>query len=77
MDEHLPLATALLGRSPQDSPFDISAFTTLPMNTTTQPAILEPDPQVLWDWSGVEWNFADLLGRPDSAGGMGMGGITL
>lgn len=78
MDEHLPLATALRGRSPQDSPFDLSVFTTLPMGPNTQPiasiaapAVLEPDPQVMWDWSGVEWNFADLLGRPDSGHGLG------
>lgn len=76
MDEHLPLAAALRGQTapvipPQSDLANLANVATMPVVPPSSSAApmtmaMEPDPQVMWDWSGVDWNFADLLGRPDA-----------
>lgn len=61
--EHDAVATALRG-GVTATPFDLGAA--LQNLNPAQPAV-EAEPQFVWDWSGMDWNFADLLGDVGSA----------
>lgn len=57
--EHEAVVTALRGGD-SATPFDLDAVL---QNMVVGPApAVETEPQLVWDWSGLDWNFGDVLG---------------
>ncbi|KAI9632181.1 uncharacterized protein MKK02DRAFT_40480 [Dioszegia hungarica] len=57
--EHEAVVTALRGGDIA-TPFDLDAVL---QNMVAGPApAVETEPQLVWDWSGLDWNFGDVIG---------------
>jgi hypothetical protein len=65
LGEHDQLLRALRGGITQ-SPLDVMAAVEA-IATTAVPEASEMEPQFVWDWSGMDWDFGSLLGGTNVA----------